>query len=221
MKRLDLVLLSLGLLALVATPAAADCRAIHRCATPVVVQSPVAVVETIPIVPVVSAFLQPQVIAYGAAYAGAPFQQQGYAPQQGYAQQSGQQDAVLAALQRLEQRLGAMEQRSGAAPQAPAVPMPAADAPPVPAQEQALPAQGQAGADVVKLFTSRCASCHAKGKEGSGGGFVLLDGPRLAPLTADKQREVLRQIYSQKMPKSGKPLSVEELGVVVGWIATN
>ncbi len=235
MKRLDVLFLSLGLAALVATPAAAGCRTVHRCATPVVVQS--AVVEAIPIVPVVSAFLQPQVIAYGAAYAGAlqqgsVQQQQGYAPQpgqQGYAPQPGQQDAVLAALQRLEQRLGVIEQRAGVAPpQGQGAPMPPADAPTQ--QEQAqpqgqAPPQGQGSADVLKLFTTRCASCHQKGKETAGGGFVLLNGTQLVPLSAAKQKEVLKRVYSTDkkiaMPRTGNPLTDEELGVVVGWLATN
>ncbi len=210
MKRLHVLLLALGLAALLATPVAAGCRVVHRCTPPVVV-------EAIPVVPLVAAFLQPQVLAYGAAYTRAPLQQ-GVAPQQ-----AGPPDAVLAALQRLEQRLGAMEQRAGIAPpQAQTAPMPAAD---TPAPQEQAPPQGQASADVLKLFTARCASCHARGKEGSGGGFVLLDGPKLAPLSAAKQKQVLQRVYSTDtkvaMPRGGKPLTDEELSTVIGWLATN
>ncbi len=241
MKRFDIMLLGLGLVAVVATPVSAGCRSVHRCATPVVVNK-VAVVEAVAAYPVASAFIPTAVVAYGAAYVGQPYQQQfappagyGQAGVQGYGQQQGQQDSLLSALQRLEQRLGAIEQRSGLAPpQGQAPPMPGADqqqAPP-PVQEQQTQApppaqaqQGQGGAEALKLFTSRCASCHSKGKEGSGGGFVLLNGSQLAPLTAEQQKKVLNRVYSTDtkiaMPRGGKGLTDEELGVVVNWLATN
>ncbi len=248
MKRLDVLLVSLGLVALIATPVAAGCRVVHRCATPVVVEK-VAIVEAIAAVPVVSAFVPAAVVAYGAAYlpgtgyAGTPYQQ--VLPQGAYAPpppraipgavpvgQEFESQSSLAILQRLEQRLGVMEQRAGIAPpQQQGTPMPPADPqqdkvpPPPPAQEPPPAAQGQAGADVLKLFTARCASCHQKGREGSGGGFVLLDGPRLASLSAAKQKQVLQRVYTTDtklaMPRGGKPLTDEELGVVVGWLAGN
>ncbi len=232
MKRLDVVLLSLGLAALVATPAAAgNCRSVHRCAVPVrVVErvvAPVAVVDAVAVVPVVSAFLPAVVQAYGAAYVGTPFAQQ-VAQQPGYGSQpgavpgyagTGQSDAVLTAIQQLGQRLGAMEQRMGINPPAAQTPMPGADAPPASAQGQ-VPPQGQANVDVAKLFTTRCASCHQQGREGAGGGFVLTDrSGALIPLPAEKQLAVIRQVYSGKMPKTGAKLTDEELSIFVSWLA--
>ncbi len=246
MKRLDVLLLSLGLVALVATPVAAGCRVVHRCVTPVVVEKQV-VVEAIAAVPVVSAFVPAAVVAYGAAYvpgtgyAGTPYQQvlpQGAGPSIPPRAIPGavpvgqelESQSALAILQRLEQRLGAMEQRVGIAPpQQQTAPMPPADPPQgqpaQPTQEPPPAAQGQANGDVLKLFTTRCASCHAKGREGSGGGFVLLDGPRLAPLSAARQKQVLQRVYTTDpklaMPRNGKPLTDEELSTVIGWLASN
>ncbi len=200
-NRFDAVLLSLGLAALIATPAAAsNCRTVHRCNAPVriverVVVDKVAVVEAVAVVPVVSAFLPAVVQAYGAAYVGAPVAQQvvgqsGYGSQPGAAPGyagTGQSDAVLTAIQQLGQRLGAMEQRMGIATPTAQTPMPGADVTPQ--------AQGQA------------------------------DNGVLSNLSAEKQREVLRRVYSTdtkvSMPRGGKPLNDEELSLVVGWVASS
>ncbi len=198
-------------LALVTTKARSDgyCRNVHRCAAPVrvverVVVDKVAVVDAVAVVPVVSAFLPAVVQAYGAAYVGGqPFGQQvvgqpGYGSQPGAAPGyagTGQSDAVLTAIQQLGQRLGAMEQRMGINPPAAQTPMPPADAP---RQTQIDPP-----------WTTPQQVDQSSGV--------------LSNLSAEKQREVLRRVYSTdakvSMPRNGRALTDEELSLVVGWVA--
>ncbi len=188
-KRLFILGIGLGIIAVVATPASGHgCRIVHRRAVKVVEK--VAVVEAVAVLPVVSAFAPAIVQAYGAAYlpgtgyAGAP-----YGQQSGYG--GGQPDAVLAALQRLEQRLAGLEQRAGVAPpQAQqTAPMPPADIPP-----GALPQQGQT----------------------DNGGLANLSAEKFREVL----RRVYSTDPKISMPRGKPPLTDEELSLVVQWVAS-
>lgn len=161
----------------------------------------VAVVEKVNVVaPVVASFVPVPVLQYSATYApGVPYS----GPPAPVAGQS--QDAVLQALQRLEQRLAGLERRAGVAPQE-APPMRQADEPP--------PAQGKgpagSGGGHAAMFSKSCVVCHeASVAKRDGGGFTLMTGTTVAPLTDRQKLRIIERVRSGTMPppdavKAGK-----------------
>ncbi len=94
-------------------------------------------------------------------------------------------------------------------------------APPPP---KAQPASGDEAAEATKLFVARCASCHeAAAAVKKGGGFTLLNGGAIAPLTDKHVKDILIRMYSDDpeiaMPKGGKPLADPEVAVAFRWAA--
>lgn len=206
-NRFDTVMLSLGLAVLIATPAAAgNCRTVHRCAPPVrIVErviTPVAVVEAVavlPVLPVVSAFAPAVVQAYGATYIPGSGSYQQVIPSGAYAPPPPQAIPGATPVAQYPESfltvLKGIEQRMVAMEQRMGVAAQQSQTPMPPADAPQTQPQAQAGNSL------------------------------LAVLSAEKQREVLRRVYSTdtkvSMPRGGKPLTDEELSVVVGWVASS
>ncbi len=113
---------------------------------------------------------------------------------------------VLEALDRINRRLDVLE---GRAPGGPRERFPVQD-PPVPGK---LPTAGKGGIKPPSFFGPKCASCHQRGKESEGNGFVLLEADgSLAPVLTDRDfRLVGSKIYTARMPpkKDGKGNALE------------
>ncbi len=156
--------------------------------------------------------------AYAAAYHPAPAPAAPVAP----AGPSADTKAILDALKALDGRLQALERTRPASPAAPAPgPMAPAggDDPFNPAGVRA-PVAGKAPA----VFSAKCASCHQRGKEDAGGGFVLLepDGS-VAKLDARAVLATARRSYGGTMPpkkSSVAPLTDAEVAEVMAWLDT-
>jgi len=73
------------------------------------------------------------------------------------------------------------------------------------------------GIDVLKLFQAKCALCHEKAVAAKGGGFVLLDGGKIAPLNYKQALYVGTKTFLGSMPKGG-PLTDEEVGAIQSWL---
>lgn len=189
---------------------------------PTVVTKKVVVTRDVAIAQVVTpvTVLQPLAVlvpAYGAAYyppAPAPV-----APVP--AQQSADTRAILDALKALDGRLQALERTRPASPVAPA-PAPA-PGPMVPADDPFNPGVRAPGAAarVPAVFGAKCASCHTRGKEDAGGGFVLLepDGS-VAKLDPRGVLATARRSYSGTMPPKKStvaPLTDAEVAEVMEW----
>lgn len=178
------------------------------------------VIETIPVavfqplavaVPTyTAAYTPPAAVAPAAAAAPAPAATpvataKTTAPAAAAAPASGDTKAILEAIQHLNERLDRLEKRSGEGP-VPAEEAKAREPPQLPARDA-----------IASLFASRCASCHeTRVADASGGGFVLLEGERLAKLDDRQIRRVLTQVYTGRMPKATK-LSDQEVNEVVKW----
>jgi Cytochrome C oxidase, cbb3-type, subunit III len=78
-------------------------------------------------------------------------------------------------------------------------------------------AQNTQGNDFVRLFSTKCASCHDQAvAQSKGKGFVLLSGGKLVNLTPDQVLNVCTQCYGGDMPKGGK-LTDQEVGLIMAW----
>lgn len=162
-------------------------------------------------------------------------------PAQAQAASASDLKLVLEALKALDGRLGAVEARLGGRT-APAVPAPAAPAPAVPTPAPADPfnpaavpqasgqteprsaarATSQPGAELSKLFQTRCAACHeAATSAEKGGGFTLMEGAELAKLDERQVRRLASVSYKGSMPpkSSGLPaLTDAEVALVMQYV---
>ena len=217
-----------GVLLLLAMPGRADSCAVR--ARPVVVAQAAAVVQPAAVVSHAAAVLpvavfQPIAVAvptYTAAYTPTPAP----APAHG---SPGHPDAkaLLEALRAIEARLQALEGKSGSRPTSPAPASPAAPPPMPPANDPFNPpaASSRPAATAGKapaVFSTKCAQCHARGKEDAGGGLVLLEADgSAAKLDARAALATARRSYNGTMPpRSSKipPLTDEEVSEIMGFV---
>lgn len=72
------------------------------------------------------------------------------------------------------------------------------------------------------MFATKCASCHQQGREGDGGGFVLLDAAGSPVRLEAKGLLAMSKVsYSGRMPpkKSGiAPLTDPEVAEIMAWV---
>lgn len=79
--------------------------------------------------------------------------------------------------------------------------------------------QQQAGSKGLQILGTRCASCHdVETAKAKGGGMMLFSGKSLVQLSAVDTVKVLRQIRTNKMPKSGPKLTDEEYAEVSEYL---
>jgi mono/diheme cytochrome c family protein len=198
-KRLLVMVFILLTGAMLTTPAeAAGCRAVVR-RNVVVVEKKAIVVEKV--AAVVAQFVPIPVLQYSATYApGVPYTGPSYG-QQGHTGGQGQ-DAVLAALQRLEQRLAGLERRAGLAP-------PEQDAPPMKRADD--PDTRAPTTPGFAAFAGKyCAACHdAQVAARDGGKFVLTTGTALSPLTDRQKLRIIERIRAGEMPPANNTKSVK------------
>jgi mono/diheme cytochrome c family protein len=89
----------------------------------------------------------------------------------------------------------------------------AAPKPVMPEAAQEIPA----GKDVLAVVGARCAKCHADDRaKDSGGGFVLMKGNALAPLTEAGRLKVLAELAKGTMPKGGAKMEEKEAQILIG-----
>jgi mono/diheme cytochrome c family protein len=205
-KRLLILVFALLVAGLLCVPRAnaTGCRAYVRRA---VVVEKVAVVKEV-VAPVVAQFVPIPVLQYSATYApGVPYT--GPPAPAPAAAAPCANDAVMSALQRLEQRLGGLERQMGIAPpQQQAAPMPGADN----GKTQAPAPQGQGGG-FAAMINKSCIACHGpEVAKRDGGNFVL--SPSVV-LTPQQKLRIIERVRAGEMPppnnsKSVKPPTDEE-----------
>lgn len=119
-----------------------------------------------------------------------------YAPVQAPPNRQSNEDLkkVLDAIKELGVRVRALEGRTTPAPTAPTTTPPVGSAAPA-TTPPTIP-------DVKLVNKNKCALCHERGSEASGGGFVLSekDGT-IVRMTSEQLAELDEQIYANKMPK--------------------
>ncbi len=190
----------------VVTPVVANVVAAHKAA---VVVEPVATVIAVPV------------------YAGSYYPYPAPAPAAPVAPAGPSADtkAILDALKALDGRLQALERTRPGAPAAPA-PAPPAPMPPAGTDDPFNPAGVRApvAGRAPAVFAAKCASCHQKGKEDAGGGFVLLEADgSVAKLDARAVLATARRSYGGTMPpkkSSVAPLTDAEVAEVMAWLDT-
>jgi hypothetical protein len=76
-------------------------------------------------------------------------------------------------------------------------------------------------ATAEEVFSARCASCHSKSTASAKGfDFVLLeDDGKMVELTVQQKRRVVRELESNRMPKTGTPLSDAEKTLLLDYLA--
>jgi mono/diheme cytochrome c family protein len=200
--------------------------AIAACPTAVVAKK--VVVQEVAVAQVVTPVAAYQTLAvlvpaYAAAYhpAPAPAPAAPVAP----AGPSADTKAILDALKALDGRLQALERTRPGAPASPA-PAPPAPMPPAGTDDPFNPAGARAPAPgrAPAVFAAKCASCHQKGREDAGGGFVLLEADgSVAKLDARAVLATARRSYGGTMPpkkSSVAPLTDAEVAEVMAWLDT-
>lgn len=196
------------LILLFSVESSADCRKVVRVKEVVAVEKVAAI--AVPVVavqvPFYASYYQPPAPAPNAA---------------GVADNGELTNAVKTLVEQMKsfnERLDRLERGGGGVQ-----PMPPAEKPGKPSDpfnpQGAAPLQTD---DVAKLFAARCAACHQQGREGKGGGFVLLgiDGKITAAATA-KAGKIAAKVYIGEMPPKGQPpVKDEEVATIMSWLAT-
>lgn len=166
--------------------------------------------EVVVVEPVLAATFVPVAVAVP-QYSVGPYAT-GYAPT---ATPSPELDALKAEITKLQKQIEALK----AKPPIEGPPkLPRAE--PEPEAEAAAPTSPVAA--VTNLFAAKCAACHAAATaDAKGGGLHLLkaDGS-LAALNDKQVRKITSDIYSKRMPKKGDPLTDQEVGVWMDYVAS-
>lgn len=91
--------------------------------------------------------------------------------------------------------------------------------PPMPPAQDIPPSKEEPKVDVMKVFSSKCASCHDKAvSTAKGGGFSLLEGNSFAQLNYKQIARIGSHTYTGKMPPGKDKLTDEETAAVMHWI---